>query len=197
MKANQGQSGESGRLGELFESVLAIRRELRSRRAHLPLTRDRVRALEDRLRIKLLPAVEALCQGTGSETAYAYAICGSIHFELGQYREGQAAYTQANELNPGSRAILTGLSECATENGDRSAAKRAAKQITEFFPDEAKGWADLAMILCMAGETDEAIATVDHAIALDPVDVTFRMIKENCTLLRGISVSRKEKPQDN
>ena len=98
---------------------------------------------------------------------------------------------------PGSRATLNGLSECATENGDRSAAKRAAKQITEFFPAEAGGWANLAMILCMAGEPNEAIAAVDHAIELAPADVTFRMIRDTCIMLHEISAPGKEKPQDN
>ena len=197
MKAPQGESGETDRLGELHENVLAIRRELRGRRAHLPLTRDRVRALEDRLRTKLLPAVSALCRSNQNQAAYAYAICGSIHLELRQYRKAQAAYTQADQLMPGSRAILNGLSECATENGDLSAAKRAAKQITEFFPAEAGGWANLAMILGMTGELEEAIAAVDHAIELAPSDVTFRMIRDNCTKLSEISAPKKDNPQDN
>jgi Flp pilus assembly protein TadD len=98
---------------------------------------------------------------------------------------------------PGSRAILNGLSECATENGDLSAAKRAAKQMTEFFPAEAGGWANLAMILGMTSEPEEAIAAVDHAIELAPADVTFRMIRDYCIKLSEISAPKKEKPQDN
>jgi hypothetical protein len=56
----------------------------------------------------------------------------------------KAAYTQADQLMPGSRVILNGLLECVMEFGDLTAAKCAAKQLSELFPAEAGGWATLA-----------------------------------------------------
>jgi len=189
MKACGNDVNPTDDLTPLGENILAILKELRTLRNRLPQSGDRITALEERLRTEFLPKVTALCRGTKSGVAFAHVLVGAIQSELRQYREAQAAYLLADRLKPGDLSILNGLCSSATESGDLSAAKRAAKLITEIHPVEALGWRNLAMISCMTGDLKEAIAAADRAIKLDPVDMKSRMIRETCVELRRIGKS--------
>ena len=86
--------------------------------------------------------------------------------------------------------ILNGLSGSAVENGDYPEAKRAATLITEFYPNKAEGWANLAVVLSMAGDVGEAITAADRAIKLDPANVRSHMIKESCVELQRLGKAK-------
>jgi tetratricopeptide (TPR) repeat protein len=179
-------------LTPLGENILAIRKELRVIRNRLPQSGERITELETRLRTELLPRVSELSGGTMSEVAFAHLLAGEIHIELRQYREAQEAYSRADELKPADLTILNGLSASAAENGDFSEARRAATMITEFYPNQAEGWRNLAMVLCMSGDLDEAVAAVDRAIELDPADVTAQMIRETCLEFQRLGIAKGE-----
>lgn len=183
---DQNEANPMDILKPLGEDILAIRKDLKSIQPRSPQNIWQITALKARLRRELLPKISGFCHGTMSEVAFAHFLAGEIHIELQQYREAQIAYSRADELKPADFRILNGLSASASENGDRLEAKRAAAMVTELYPNQAQGWANLAMVLCMAGNLGEAIAAVDRAIKLDSADVKYRMIKETCSELQRL-----------
>jgi hypothetical protein len=136
MKSNYPESHGNDPLEKLSDIVFAIRLDLKTQRAQMPKTRDRVKALEKRLLTEYLPAVKVLLRDSQPNAGYAYALCGAIHSELNNHREAQAAYTQADQRIPGSRAILSCLSDSATGNGIPSRRSRRLGEIGDVIDHE-------------------------------------------------------------
>jgi serine/threonine protein kinase/tetratricopeptide (TPR) repeat protein len=104
--------------------------------------------------------------------ALAYARLGDLLVSLGRTDEGYRAYTQSldpeldRRLTRRERDRIRGM--FALDSGDYATADAAFRDYTAFYDKDYLGWAYRAYPLKMLGRTDEAIAVLRTAIALNP-----------------------------
>ncbi len=78
----------------------------------------------------------------------------------------QAWYEQAVRRWPDSLVFTIGLGNAALANGQAEAAERAYRQAAERHPRSAVALNNLATLLLRRGRLDEALATIERAVAL-------------------------------
>ena len=111
------------------------------------------------------------------ENDILYANLGIALYYLGDYDGAVTAHRRSVELAPSSSGAWIGLADALYFAGYRDEAERAyaaviglSRKQLEVNSDDIESMTSLAWASAMAGLTDEALAYVSRAVALDPAD---------------------------
>jgi tetratricopeptide (TPR) repeat protein len=134
--------------------------------------RDRERGLE---RVRAF-AFEAPMHAD-AERASALDFLGNREAELGHWGGAADVFGEAVTLEPSPR-LLQSWAMALTQSGDLPGALRAYRQLAQRAPDQAPGWAGLAVTATRLGERDEAL---EAARALDRLRAGNPIVREVAT----------------
>jgi protein O-GlcNAc transferase len=98
-----------------------------------------------------------------------------------RYADGLELYRSASERYPDRVSLLAGLACCAGHEDQFELSIAAARAAVELEPDRHDLMSDLGWSLIQAGRLEEAEATLERAVALDPTD---ELARENLRLCR-------------
>ncbi len=88
----------------------------------------------------------------------------------GRLDEAAAVLRRALALEPGNLGARVNLANVLRDRGERAAAERAYREVTELGPDYPPGWHALGLFLMGQGRLPEARAALEQAYALAPGD---------------------------
>ncbi len=132
-----------------------------------------------RLSNELLPEVDTISAGAGRSLSIAHFAKGLILRILKQPAAAEPCFRRANELQPDVSNTLLELVRCLAEQGKFDDAIPFAREAVDCEPENTACLGNLAMTLFMVGEKDEARKHIEHALELDPDDVTNQLIFSN------------------
>jgi class 3 adenylate cyclase/TolB-like protein len=102
---------------------------------------------------------------SNDENVGAHILLGRIHIFRGEYDRGLDELRRAVEINPSDPEAQSGLADALLWSGDTGPAIEAMRKVARVQPvltdDE---YVDLGMAYLIAGQTDDAIATLGRAI---------------------------------
>ena len=123
-------------------------------------------------------ARDALLQSIAlEENATFYANLGVAHYYLGDYSRAVSAHRRSIELAPSASGGWLGLADTLQFAGSSDEARQAYLKVIELSrkqlavnADDVESMTFLAWASAMTGDSEEALAQVDRAVALDPAD---------------------------
>lgn len=108
-------------------------------------------------------------QAESPEDHKALFYCGLGFTGLGQYRQAEAAYRQALEIDNTDAKVWNNLGGLLFEHLRRPQdGVVCIEQTLKLNPDNKLGWANLAAMVGRLGQHEKAITYADRALALDP-----------------------------
>ena len=93
---------------------------------------------------------------------------GLALYHLGRFDEADEAYLRALELCPRYAVALVDLGELRLGQQRYGDALELAQTAAEVEPNNGKAWANMGLSLYHLGRTDEALHSLDQALAIDP-----------------------------
>lgn len=150
--------------------------------AYESFSRARARAPDDRLYAwaagrtlrqlgRAAEAVPLLRQAASLDTTWARAQfeLGIALKESGDRAGALAAWQRAVALEPGTPPYRNNLASLLAETGQLAEAERTLRELTDRFPDYARGWFNLALFQARAGRKEEALASLARALGARPL----------------------------
>lgn len=150
--------------------------------AYESFSRARARAPDDRLYAwaagralrqlgRAAEAVPLLRQAASLDTTWARAQfeLGIALKESGDRAGALAAWQRAVALEPGAPPYRNNLASLLAETGQTAEAERTLRELTDRFPDYARGWINLALFQARAGRREEALASLARALDARPL----------------------------
>jgi len=146
------------------------------------------RPVSDRLKPELQSAIEEL-QGLAArnpEAANVALTLGSAWFSLGNDDRARKSLERAHELSPDSYGILKELGSIVLAQQDFASAVSFGLKAVSLEPDNVELLGNLSVSQLLAGETEKASQTIQHAIKLDGSDsVNQNVAKIVADVLKG------------
>lgn len=93
---------------------------------------------------------------------------GYVHLNRGDYEHAEADFTQSLTLNAAQPSVLSLRAGSKLSRGDVEAAITDYREVLKWNTKNPYGHAELGFALFFAGKTQEALAELDQASALDP-----------------------------
>lgn len=175
--AGDSEAAVGARLRLIVREALSIEQELSTSDEGADPARRAT--LSARLAEDLLPAVDEITGGPGSQLSSAWGARGIVLRLLDRRAEAETAFRRAHELDPRALNTLLELVRCLAEQRKFEEALPFARDAVDVAPASAAAWGNLAMTLVKTRDRVGARQAIDRAIELDPDDQINRYILEN------------------
>jgi tetratricopeptide (TPR) repeat protein len=119
--------------------------------------------------------------------ALAYLALGDIHFRRGEFDIAQPQYRSYLTYEPDDVGALTNFGLAALNTGQLAESVQALQRVVDAQPQHASAHRNLARALASAGRLDDAIAHVQEATRLAPVDAATRELFQQLRAARPVA----------
>ncbi len=115
---------------------------------------------------------------------------GTALAQLGNAKQAQAAYERARAIAPNDPMPVYSLGVLAEGRHDVPAATELYRQSVALDPKFESGWFNLAAMQAAAGRFDDALASLDKVLALNPQAEDARAMRRHVQADKAASPSR-------
>lgn len=144
----------------------------------------------ERLRIGLLPMVREMAEKTCRHISFSHHVLGLILRRLRRFHEAEAAFREAERIQPDEVGNLMELVCCLIEEHEYEDALNYAQKVVDLSPENAGAWGNLALCLMRCGYITKARDAIDRAMQIDPADKINQHLQNHL----NSSVSNAEPP---
>jgi len=116
-------------------------------------------------------------------------LLADLYLTANESSRAAALYEKILEESTNNVHALSRLVFCLGQGGEPARAEKAARTLVSNYPNSPVGYVDLAYVLLNQGRTDDALAEVEKALAVAPIEPEAYRV-------RGIVLSEKDRDNE-